>query len=117
MSGLDLVITSYGSLLRLPVLGETSWRFVVLDEAQAIKNPNAKQTRAAKALQAEAGSPDRNAGGKPPRRPVVDLRLHQSRPARKREGVRPLPPRPWPSGRTTRTARCAIWSGPTSCGG
>jgi non-specific serine/threonine protein kinase len=54
LSGLDLVITSYGSLLRMPVLGERSWRFVVLDEAQAIKNPNAKQTRAAKALQAEA---------------------------------------------------------------
>ena len=54
LSGLDLVITSYGALLRLPVLGETSWRFVVLDEAQAIKNPNAKQTRAAKALKAEA---------------------------------------------------------------
>ena len=54
LSGLDLVITSYGALLRLPVLGKTSWRFVVLDEAQAIKNPNAKQTRAAKALQAEA---------------------------------------------------------------
>jgi non-specific serine/threonine protein kinase len=54
LSGLDLVITSYGSLLRMPILSETSWRFVVLDEAQAIKNPNAKQTRAAKALQAEA---------------------------------------------------------------
>jgi non-specific serine/threonine protein kinase len=54
LSGLDLVITSYGSLLRMPVLGERSWRFVVLDEAQAIKNPSAKQTRAAKALQAEA---------------------------------------------------------------
>ncbi len=54
LSGLDLAITSYGSLLRMPVLGETSWRFVVLDEAQAIKNPNAKQTRAAKALTAEA---------------------------------------------------------------
>ena len=54
LSGLDLAITSYGSLLRMPVLGETSWRFVVLDEAQAIKNPGAKQTRAAKALKAEA---------------------------------------------------------------
>jgi non-specific serine/threonine protein kinase len=54
LSGLDLVITSYGSLLRLPLLDKPSWRFVVLDEAQAIKNPNAKQTRAAKALQAEA---------------------------------------------------------------
>ena len=54
LSGLDLAITSYGSLLRMTVLGETSWRFVVLDEAQAIKNPSAKQTRAAKALKAEA---------------------------------------------------------------
>ncbi len=53
-AGLDLVITSYGTLLRLPVLAEIGWRLVVLDEAQAIKNPGAKQTRAAKALRAEA---------------------------------------------------------------
>ncbi|HXA22916.1 MAG TPA: DEAD/DEAH box helicase [Acetobacteraceae bacterium] len=51
---LDLAITSYGSLLRMPVLAETEWRFAILDEAQAIKNPNAKQTRAAKALKATA---------------------------------------------------------------
>ena len=50
----DLVITSYGSLLRLPWLTETSWRLVALDEAQAIKNPGAKQTRAAKKLNAQA---------------------------------------------------------------
>ena len=50
----DLVITSYGSLLRMPVLAETSWRFVILDEAQAIKNPAARQTKAAKALRAKA---------------------------------------------------------------
>jgi non-specific serine/threonine protein kinase len=50
----DLVITSYGSLLRMPVLAETSWRFVILDEAQAIKNPAARQTKAAKALRARA---------------------------------------------------------------
>ncbi len=49
----DLVITSYGSLLRIPWLAETSWRLVVLDEAQAIKNPDAKQTRAAKKLNAQ----------------------------------------------------------------
>jgi non-specific serine/threonine protein kinase len=48
----DVVITSYGSLLRLPWLVEVPWRVVALDEAQAIKNPAAKQTRAAKALQA-----------------------------------------------------------------
>ncbi len=50
----DLAITSYGSLLRIPAFAETAWRFVILDEAQAIKNPNARQTRAAKALQAKA---------------------------------------------------------------
>ncbi len=53
-AGLDLAITSYGSLLRIPALAEVAWRFVILDEAQAIKNPAAKQTRAAKALKAQA---------------------------------------------------------------
>ena len=48
----DLVITSYGSLLRIDVFAETGWRLVILDEAQAIKNPTARQTRAAKALKA-----------------------------------------------------------------
>jgi hypothetical protein len=52
--GLDLAITSYGSLLRIPALAELDWRFAILDEAQAIKNPGAKQTRAAKALKAQA---------------------------------------------------------------
>jgi non-specific serine/threonine protein kinase len=50
----DLVITSYGSLLRIPWIVERSWRLVVLDEAQAIKNPDAKQTRLAKQLKARA---------------------------------------------------------------
>jgi non-specific serine/threonine protein kinase len=54
LAGLDLAITSYGSLLRAPALAATRWRFAILDEAQAIKNPAAKQTRAAKALQADA---------------------------------------------------------------
>ena len=49
----DLVITSYGFLTRTPWLGTTSWRFVVLDEAQAIKNPAAKQTKSVKRLKAE----------------------------------------------------------------
>jgi SNF2-related domain/SNF2 Helicase protein/Helicase conserved C-terminal domain len=50
----DLVITSYGWLLRAPWLAKTSWRLAVLDEAQAIKNPVAKQTRAVKQLAAQA---------------------------------------------------------------
>jgi non-specific serine/threonine protein kinase len=54
LAQLDLVITSYASLLRIPWLATTSWQLVVLDEAQAIKNPAAKQTRAAKKLDARA---------------------------------------------------------------
>jgi non-specific serine/threonine protein kinase len=54
LEGVDLVITSYGSLLRIPWIENTSWQYAVLDEAQAIKNPGAKQTRAAKKLDARA---------------------------------------------------------------
>jgi non-specific serine/threonine protein kinase len=50
----DLVITSYGSLLRVPWIAKTAWGVVVLDEAQAIKNPDSKQTRTAKGLDARA---------------------------------------------------------------
>ena len=51
---IDLVITSYGALLRVPWIAEVPWRLAVLDEAQAIKNPDAKQTRAVKKLKAGA---------------------------------------------------------------
>ena len=54
LAQVDLVITSYGTLLRLPWLETQSWRLAVLDEAQAIKNPNAKQTRLAKKLNARS---------------------------------------------------------------
>jgi superfamily II DNA or RNA helicase len=50
LAEVDVVITSYGSLIRMPWLSETHWSMVVLDEAQAIKNPGARQTQAAKAL-------------------------------------------------------------------
>jgi non-specific serine/threonine protein kinase len=50
LADVDVVITSYGTLIRLPWLQETPWSLVVLDEAQAIKNPAARQTRAVKAL-------------------------------------------------------------------
>jgi hypothetical protein len=52
LAGFDLVITSYGSLLRLPILETMEWRLAVIDEAQAIKNPGAKQTRQVKKLKA-----------------------------------------------------------------
>ncbi len=67
-AGLDLAITSYGTLLRLPALGDTAWRLVIFDEAQALKNPGAKQTKAARALKAQArialtGTPVENSLG------------------------------------------------------
>ncbi len=54
LEDVDLVITSYGSLLRLPWIAGITWRLAVIDEAQAIKNPGAKQTRAVKQLKAGA---------------------------------------------------------------
>jgi superfamily II DNA or RNA helicase len=54
ISDVDLVITSYGSLLRVPALLAMTWRLAILDEAQAIKTPGAKQTRAAKQIDAQA---------------------------------------------------------------
>jgi len=50
----DLVITTYGTLARVEALRAREWSLVVLDEAQAIKNPGARQTQAVKALKAHA---------------------------------------------------------------
>jgi superfamily II DNA or RNA helicase len=50
----DLVITTYGMVARCEALSRAKWQVVVLDEAQAIKNPAAAQTRAVKALSARA---------------------------------------------------------------
>ncbi len=54
LTGADLAITSYGYLARAPELAAAAWRLVVLDEAQAIKNPAAKQTKLVKQIKAEA---------------------------------------------------------------
>ena len=52
--GTDLVITTYGTLARTEALRARDWSLVVLDEAQAIKNPGARQTQAVKAVRAQA---------------------------------------------------------------
>jgi non-specific serine/threonine protein kinase len=54
LAGVDVVFTSYGMLLRQPWLKDVSWRLAVIDEAQAIKNPSARQTRTVKDLRADA---------------------------------------------------------------
>jgi superfamily II DNA or RNA helicase len=57
LEGVDLVLTSYGLLQRDSELLESiDWQGVVIDEAQAIKNPTAKQSQAARDL----GRPGRN---------------------------------------------------------
>lgn len=52
--GIDVVLTTYSMVARLEWLGVVDWSLVVLDEAQVIKNPGARQTRAVKQLRADA---------------------------------------------------------------
>ncbi len=48
-----LYITTYGMAVRLEGLKNKKWDCLILDEAQAIKNPGAKQTKAVKAIPAK----------------------------------------------------------------
>ncbi|OIP49436.1 MAG: ATP-dependent helicase [Desulfobacterales bacterium CG2_30_60_27] len=52
LDAMDLVITTYALVQRYTWLGDYPWHAVILDEAQAIKNPGAKQTKAVKGLTA-----------------------------------------------------------------
>ncbi|MCA1826792.1 MAG: DEAD/DEAH box helicase [Myxococcales bacterium] len=49
-AGFDLVIVTYAGVSRLDWTLSTEWDAVIVDEAQAIKNPTARQTRAVKGL-------------------------------------------------------------------
>lgn len=48
-----LVITTYAMAKKLECLQEKTWDYLVLDEAQGIKNPGTKQTKAIKAIPAK----------------------------------------------------------------
>ncbi|MBI5494143.1 MAG: ATP-dependent helicase [Deltaproteobacteria bacterium] len=50
----DVVLTTYGMLNRCAWLKDVAWDTLVVDEAQALKNPGARQTRDVKALRARA---------------------------------------------------------------
>jgi len=51
LDGVDMVLTTYGLLQRdSELLESVDWQGVVIDEAQAIKNPSAKQSQAARDL-------------------------------------------------------------------
>jgi len=50
----DLLITTYSMLTRQPWLENIDWQLVILDEAQAIKNPSTSQSKAVKKLSARS---------------------------------------------------------------
>ena len=54
IAGKDVVLTTYAMLHRQSWLSDLHWRWAVIDEAQAIKNPAARQTKAVKNIQADA---------------------------------------------------------------
>ena len=54
LSAYDLVLSTYGITLAHEGLREAHWDLVILDEAQAIKNPNTRQARAVKTLHSRA---------------------------------------------------------------
>ncbi|MBT8342902.1 MAG: DEAD/DEAH box helicase [Desulfatitalea sp.] len=54
LAGIDLAVTTYAMLARHKWLLDIHWRLVILDEAQAVKNPAAKQTQTVKQLKADA---------------------------------------------------------------
>jgi non-specific serine/threonine protein kinase len=54
LSGTDAVLTSYGMLHRQEWLKKLQWNLMVLDEAQAIKNPGTRQAKGVKALTGRA---------------------------------------------------------------
>jgi non-specific serine/threonine protein kinase len=54
VAGVDLVITSYGTLARQPNLARIPYRLLVVDEAQAIKNPATRQSQSVRRVDALA---------------------------------------------------------------
>ncbi|MBX3179826.1 MAG: DEAD/DEAH box helicase [Candidatus Hydrogenedentes bacterium] len=54
LAGTDLAVTTYAMLTRQPWLAEQHWNLVILDEAQAIKNPSTGQAKTVKKLRARA---------------------------------------------------------------
>jgi non-specific serine/threonine protein kinase len=53
LEGIDVVMTTYSNVYRLAWLKEIAWDLLILDEAQLIKNPGTKQTRAVKELKSQ----------------------------------------------------------------
>lgn len=68
IDGHDLIITTYSLCKKYDWLKSYRWNYVILDEAQAVKNPGAKQSKAVKNLNANnriimTGTPIENRSG------------------------------------------------------
>jgi hypothetical protein len=115
----DLLIVSY-TLLQLAQerFAGRNWHTLIADEAQAIKNAAAKRSQAVFELGRFSPGADRNAGGKPPRRPLVDHALCQPRPARHRPtaSTSASPGRSNATATARRSMSSSAWSAPSSCG-
>ncbi len=113
----DLIITTYGMLVRTDWMKKYRWRLAILDEAQAIKNSGTKQTRAAKELTAASriamtGTPVENR--------LSDLwsLFDFLNPGLLGigQGIRLVRQSPCRTPRSLRSSRCEIWCDPTFCG-
>ena len=54
LQAVDVVITTYATLVRQDWLHQIDWDLIVIDEAQAIKNPSARQTKTIKNLKSRS---------------------------------------------------------------
>lgn len=68
LKNIDLVITTYGSLQNMDWIKNQNWGLAILDEAQAIKNPDTKQTKSVKLIKSSnrlvlTGTPIENSVG------------------------------------------------------
>lgn len=53
LEGVDVVIVTYGSIRNAKWLSKLQWQLIVLDEAQAIKNADSKQSKGIKSIPAK----------------------------------------------------------------
>ena len=110
---LDLILTTYGTLRRdVMDLKSQPFDYVVLDEAQTIKNATSQVSKAARLAEGPApAGPVRHADREPRRRPVEHLRVPQPGHARPQQPVPPLrrrpgrPPGPRPARQGDRSVR------------
>ena len=114
----DLVVTTYGMLVRTDWMKQHRWRLAILDEAQAIKNSGTKQTRAVKELtRRQPDRPDRHAGREPPVGSLVAVRLPEPRAAGHGQGSSARSSSGCKTPGRRRSSRCGTSCGRTSCAG